>query len=193
MDRQRLILASASPRRHALLRDLFVDFDIIPSHLSEPAAWNSAVPPRCWSEALAYFKARSVADLNPDRWVLGADTIVACCGQVLGKPRDEREARAMLELQAGVESTVITGLSFVCVGRAEVRIIASDVTHVWMRQDLAAREAYLESGEWSGKAGAYGIQDVGDRLVQRIAGEFDNVVGLPRRLLRRMADAVAIA
>ncbi len=192
MDRQRLILASASPRRHELLRDIIVEFDIIPSHLLEPVAWNPGVPPRFWAEALAYFKARSVAELHRDRWVLGADTIVACCGQVLGKPHDERAARGMLELQAGVESAVITGLSLVRLGSAGARIIASEVTQVWMREDRAAREAYLASGEWSGKAGAYGIQDVGDCLVQRIEGEFDNVVGLPRRLLRRMADAVGI-
>lgn len=192
MHLQRLILASASPRRHELLREITATFDVIPSCLLEPAVWNPKVSPRSWAEALAYFKARSVADLNRDCWVLGADTVVACCGQVLGKPRDESDARFMLELQSGVESRVITGLSFVRVGDSGARIIASDVTRVWMRQDRAARDAYLKSGEWSGKAGAYGIQDVGDRLVQRIVGEFDNVVGLPRRLLRRMADAAAI-
>lgn len=192
MEKSTLILASASPRRRELLQKVGIPFEIIPSHLREPDGRALRVLPRAWAEALSYFKARSVAERNRDVWVLGADTIVACREHVLGKPRDECDARRMLELQSGVESTVITGVSLVRAGKCCSRAISSEITRVWMREDASVREAYLATGEWSGKAGAYGIQDVGDRLVQRIQGEFDNVVGLPRLLLERMIDQLGI-
>src|SRR5262245_5572762 len=88
-----LILASASPRRSDLLREMGVRFDVRPSPLREPAEKPVGTSPRVWAEAVAVFKARSVANLNPGRWVLGADTIVVCSGRVLGKPEDLDDAR----------------------------------------------------------------------------------------------------
>lgn len=180
-----LILASASPRRSQLLRACGVRLDVIPSPLPEPSARPETVTPVGWAMALAYYKARSVADIYLHRDVIGADTIVECGGCVLGKAADQADARRMLEAQAGVPSRVVTGVALVRVGDGGevVRRIVADVTIVWMRDDRAARERYLASGNWEGKAGAYGIQEIGDELVERIEGAFDNVVGLPMRLV----------
>jgi septum formation protein len=187
---ERLILASASPQRQVLLRELCPDFDVIPSPRAEPVCRSTRVAPAAWAQALAYFKARAVAEEHPGRWVLGADTLVACAGRMLGKPADVRAAREMLELQARHVSEVITGVCLVRSGRGFRRIAAADTTRVWMRDDAALREAYLASGDWAGKAGAYGIQTVGDRMVARIEGSFSNVVGLPLERLARIITAI---
>jgi septum formation protein len=179
----RLILASASPRRRELLAGLGLPCEQIPCPLPEPATRPPAVAARPWAEAVAYFKARVVAERYPAALVLGADTIVVCAGQLLGKPRDRADAERMLRLQAGVASEVITGVALVRLAAPSVRLLDSAVTRVWMRDDPAERQRYLDSGEWTGKAGAYGIQDVGDRLIERIEGSFSNVVGLPVELL----------
>ena len=137
--------------------------------------------------AVAYFKARSVFDESPERTVLGADTIVVCGGEMLGKPRDLADARRMLLVQAGVESEVVTGVAWVQPNRP--RVITADVTKVWMRNDRDVIEDYLAGGDWAGKAGAYGIQNIGDALVERIEGSYSNVVGLPvERVLALIAD-----
>jgi septum formation protein len=189
----RLILASASPRRRELLHGLLPSFEVSPSRLNEPRYKPAGIDARAWAEALAYFKARSVAEEQPNCWTLGADTVVRCDGQLLGKPRNAADARRMLYLQAGRPSEVITGVCLVRIAETIRRIIRSAVTRVWMRPDPAEIEKYVESGDWQGKAGAYGIQDVGDRLVERIEGSFSNVVGLPVEtvggMLRELADS----
>jgi septum formation protein len=183
---ERLILASASPRRRTLLVTLGLRFDVHPCPLVEPGCKPVAITPGAWAEALAYFKARVVAEQHPAGWVLGADTIVACAGELLGKPRDVHDARRMLELQAGRATEVITGACVVCRTDEVRRFIGHEVTCVWMRDAPEEREAYLASGDWHAKAGAYGIQSVGDRLVERFEGSFSNVVGLPLDLVGRM-------
>lgn len=200
MRSERLILASASPRRRDLLAQLGVPFDVIVAPRNEPQDKPAQANPRAWAAALAYFKARAVADLlatpaqaAPETTavhVLGADTIVECNGAVLGKPRDRDDARRMLLLQAGRGCDVITG---VCLLRVAEHTTTRDIrlarTHVWMRNDAAELDRYVDSGDWEGKAGAYGIQDIGDRLVERIDGSFSNVVGLPLEMLTRMWSA----
>lgn len=178
-----LILASASPQRRALLRELCDAFDVIACALDEPRP-RAGVNPVAWACAMACFKARAVADANPDRVVLGADTVIACAGELLGKPRDEHDARRMLLLQAGRSASVITGVALL--GRAHDRTLLACASHVVMRDDADERERYLAGGDWRGKAGAYGIQTIGDRLVERLEGSFSNVVGLPLELLRRL-------
>jgi septum formation protein len=181
-----IILASSSPRRRELLASAGIAFDVVVSHLEEPSQRPGAVSPREWAESLAYFKGRAVADQHPGRCVLAADTVVVCEGNLLGKPTSPADARGMLDLQAGRVGEVITGVCVIPASGNVHRILSAACTLVWMRDDPAEREAYLASGEWVGKAGAYGIQDVGDRLVERIEGDFDNVVGLPVDLARRM-------
>jgi septum formation protein len=188
MSGQDLILASASPRRRELLRTVVPAFEVRVCPYAEPGAKPENVSPRGWAEALAYFKARAVAEANPGRLVLGADTIVTCDGHLLGKPHDLADARRMLMLQAGRRCDVITGVCLVCMEEVARRLLAADATAVWMRDAPAEIEAYLLSGAWAGKAGAYGIQDRGDRLVERIGGSFANVVGLPVELVGQMLD-----
>ena len=183
---ERLVLASASPRRRKLLAELGLRFDVCPCPLSEPECKPTGVTPGAWAEALAYFKGSAVAEQYRERWVLGADTIVVCAGELLGKPVDVRDARRMLELQAGRATEVITGVCLVRRAEQVRRIIGHAVTLVWMRDAATERGAYLASGDWRGKAGAYGIQNVGDRLVERLEGSHSNVVGLPLSLVERM-------
>ena len=184
-----LILASASPRRCELLRTLVPRFEVCPCELSEPNEKPAGVSPRGWAEALAHFKARAVAEHHPHRWVLGADTVVTCRQRLLGKPRDRQDARRMLTLQAGRPSDVITGLCLLRCTDGVERLFHAELTRVWMRADRAQLEAYLQSGDWRGKAGAYGIQNAHDQLIAHVEGSFSNVVGLPLdavgRLLQR--------
>lgn len=193
MSNAPLILASASPRRKVLLARLCSDFDVEPCPYAEPRLKSQRVSPRAWAEALAYYKARVIADRHPDCWVLGADTIVLCDGLILGQPRDRDDARRMLETQARQASDVITGVCLVRRGRKPHRATVSEVTRVWMRDNRGDREAYLSSGDWAGKAGAYGIQNVGDRLVVRLEGSFTNVVGLPVRAVGDLLRSVGFA
>lgn len=181
-----LILASASPRRRLILAEMGVRFCVQACPLPEPTDKPADLAPAAWAESLAYFKARAVAEGFPGRWVIGADTVVACGGLLLGKPLDRDDAERMLRLQAGCASEVITGCCVFRSGEDRFRALAHDVTTVWMRDSHEQRETYLESEDWRGKAGAYGIQTVGDRLVERIDGSFSNVVGLPRELVLQM-------
>lgn len=186
MTSSRLILASASPRREHLLRELGVAFEIVPCPLPEPVQRPAHVTPPRWAQALAYFKAMAVAEIHPDCWVLGADTVVVCDDVLLGKPRNRVDAERMLTLQAGRASDVVTGVALVRYGATPQRRLAHATTTVWMRDDAARRAAYLATDDWQGKAGAYGIQTVGDELVERLDGSFSNVVGLPLELTRRL-------
>ena len=185
-----LILASSSPRRRELLSELGISFDVRPCALNEPNWRPPALHVRAWAAALAYFKARYVAEHAPGFWTLGADTLVACNDEWLGKPYDLNDARRMLELQAGRATDVVTGVALVRHDETTERRILCETTRVWMKDDAAEREAYLAGGEWSGKAGAYGIQDQADRLVERWEGSFSNVVGLPVETVRRMLAEV---
>ncbi len=135
-------------------------------------------------------KARSVAGEAGDRPVLGVDTIVHCGGRVFGKPRSAEEAAEMLEALAGEEHEVVSGLALVTPGW---ELVEHDVTRVRFRP-LTARDiaAYVTSGEWEGRAGGYAIQGRGAALVERVEGDYLNVVGLPAALLVRiLADRYA--
>ncbi|MGE3180349.1 MAG: nucleoside triphosphate pyrophosphatase [Phycisphaerae bacterium] len=178
------ILASGSPQRATLLQSLPFAFEIIPCPLREPHQKPRDTNFREWAMGVAYFKARYVAARNPGRWILGADTIVVSDGVLFGKPTGIVDARRMLEHQAGRATQVITGVVLVrCPyepGQTR-RYLFATTTTVTMRDDLAAHEQYLASGDWAGKAGAYGIQTpaANDLLVESIEGSFTNVIGLP--------------
>lgn len=173
-----LVLASSSPRRRDLLADLGVPFCVVEPPLEEPSRPAPLGRPSHLAEALAYFKARSVAETLGEEWVLGADTIVAVDGEVLGKPIDIQDARAMLRKLSGSRHVVITGIALL--GPEGRRVLASCATWVTMRPMTDEElQAYLDSGEWEGKAGAYAIQETADRFVTNVEGSFSNVVGLP--------------
>jgi len=182
----RLILASASPRRAQLLREHGYDFTVVVPPIGEPALRDAHLPAAQQAEALSYFKAGSVLSKVPHGCILGADTVAALEGRIFGKPADRADARRILTVLGGTTHQVITGVTLLDAA-SQVRLIRHDVTLVTMRKLGDARlDAYLDSGEWQDKAGAYGIQEVHDEFVERIDGSFTNVMGLPMELLSAM-------
>ncbi len=173
----RLILASASQRRVALLRQIGVVPDAItPAEIDESPRKNER--PRDMAQRLAIAKARSVWDRCPDAIVLAADTVVACGRRVLPKPAGEREARAFLSLLSGRRHRVYGGVAVVSPdGRTRARLVVSAVA--FKRLSEPELERYIASGEWRGKAGAYAIQGRAAAFVRWLSGSYSNIVGLP--------------
>ena len=169
-----IVLASTSPQRRLILEQLRIPFEVVaPAYEEEPG--GDPVEH-------AAGKARSVD--GGDRPVLGVDTVVCCNGAVLGKPANATEAERMLELLSGRTHEVVSGL---CLRTPAWEELHSATTHVTFRE-LTPRDLghYLASGEWESRAGAYAIQGVGANLVERIEGDYLNVVGLPGALLVRL-------
>lgn len=184
------ILASQSPRRKELLKEIVEQFEIIPAKGEEILPQNATVEEKVLS--LAKQKAEEVSSLaaSNGKWVLGADTIVVLKKEILGKPKDEQDAKRMLSALSGKTHEVLTGVcmmkkqdgqttSLVAVGKTKV---------VFERLTKAQIENYVASGSPMDKAGAYGIQDGG--LVKKIKGSFSNVVGLPVELCKAMIDTI---
>ena len=179
-----MILASGSPRRAALLREAGYRFRTIVPSIPEPDHAGGDVTPAEEAEALSYFKAREVAGMVPNGLILGADTVVSHNGRVFGKARDRADAERILSALMGTTHEVITGVTVLDASDGR-RAIEHDVTRVTMRRLTRSElDTYLDSEAWTGKAGAYGIQDQDDPFVERIDGSFSNVVGLPLDLVR---------
>jgi len=177
-----LVLASASPRRGALLRGLGLSFETVPADVAED--WPEGAEPAQAVEAIADVKAAAVAAVRTDALVLGADTVVVLADRVLGKPADAAEACAMLRALAGVTHRVCTGISLRHGDAVATAHAVTAVTFAELSDHEIAR--YVASGSPLDKAGAYGIQDdLGALFVDRIEGDYYNVVGLPLRLLYR--------
>jgi len=181
-----IILASRSPRRSALLREAGIAFEAVSPKYQEPdpADWRSG--PQAYAESVSQSKARSVADDYPDRVILGADTLVALGGEIIGKPVDQDDARAILRRLFGTTHQVMTGVTLYQPA-AQQCITRHAVTTATMRPMSDEQlDAYLAGGEWKNKAGAYGIQGSADAFVTIVEGSFSNVVGLPVELLLDM-------
>ncbi|MBZ0168564.1 septum formation protein [Candidatus Methylomirabilis lanthanidiphila] len=179
-----IILASASPRREALLRALWVEHRIIPSLVDEEGLFDGTTV-GC-AEALALRKATEVAARVEEGLILGADTIVECDGCLLGKPKDRDEARRFLQRLSGRSHQVITGLAIVQTGDARTEV-GHEVTEVRMRALTDAEiDAYVRTGEPFDKAGGYAIQGAAETFIEGIKGSFTNVVGLPLGRLRAL-------
>ncbi len=161
-------------------------FETVAPAIAEPATTHPHVDPMLHAESLAFFKASSVAGRRRDETILSADTIAVVDGDVIGKPDDVDHARRILRRLSNTDHRVVTGVALVCSARGR-RLIQHDVSRLYVRRlDDDEIEEYLATGAWEGKAGAYGVQDHGDRFVDRIEGSFTNVVGLPMELLDRM-------
>ncbi|HQZ71238.1 MAG TPA: Maf family protein [Anaerolineae bacterium] len=181
-----LILASASPRRRALLATLGRPFEVHVADVDERPL--PAENPSAYGLRLALAKARAVADrlAGAPVTVLGADTLVVVDGRILGKPADAAEASAMLNLLRGRRHDVLTAVAVVD-GAGNRCVAELAVTGVWMRAYSGAElRAYVESGDPMDKAGAYAIQHEGFRPVDRLEGSETNVIGLPLVLVRRL-------
>ena len=170
---RRVILASGSPRRRELLAYIVPAFEIIPSGIEEIALGSPAQQ----VETLAADKAADIAEKYPDAVVIGADTLVAVDDLVLGKPRDEAEAAAMLKQLSGRTHTVYTGVAVISAGRTHSLLEATQVTFCRMTDEEIID--YIATGEPMDKAGAYGIQGYGGKYITGIEGCFFNVMGLP--------------
>lgn len=182
----RLILASGSPRRSELMREAGYDFEIVPSTIAEPINPAAGMHAAAWAEALAYFKARSIADKHPDAIIIGADTVVARGDAIIGKPIDKEDARRILTTMFAGRNDVITGLAIIP-PPPQQRIITHVTSTIIMRPMVAEElEEYLESGAWQDKAGAYALQEGGDKFVQTLEGSVSNIVGLPLEKLEEL-------
>ncbi|MDR3767382.1 MAG: Maf family protein [Butyricicoccus sp.] len=179
---QPLILASASPRRQELLRQIAEDFIVCPADTDETLPEGLPIAEQI--ETLALRKAQAVFDTHSDSTVIGADTMVVVDGVPFGKPADAADAARMLGILSGRAHEVITG---VAVLSPQGRRVAHRVTKVYFRA-LTAQEIdwYIATGEPLDKAGAYGIQGKGSRFIPGIEGDYFNVVGLPVELLDTM-------
>jgi len=177
-----LLLASTSPQRRAILEQLGIPFDLVSPRYEEHDFPEKEAVRLVREHALG--KARSVAAAAGDRPVLAVDTAVALDGKVFGKPADATDAERVLEALSGRTHVVVSGLCLVTPGW---ELVEHESTRVAFRpltpRDLAANLAH---GEWKGRAGGYAIQGRGAALVERIEGDYLNVVGLPAALLVRV-------
>ncbi|MDP6258839.1 MAG: Maf family nucleotide pyrophosphatase [Rhodospirillales bacterium] len=171
------ILASASPRRVELLRQISIVPDhILPAEIEETPLKNEQ--PRELVARLAVAKAAAIAKDYPDAYVLAADTVVACGRRILPKAETTDDARALLEMLSGRRHRVIGGVSiFAPAGASSARVVETAVT--FKRLSSAELDNYLASDEWRDKAGAYAIQGLAARFVCSLNGSYSNVVGLP--------------
>jgi septum formation protein len=177
-----LLLASTSPQRRAILQQLGIPFDVVAPRYEEHDPPDA--DPRELVRAHARGKAESVASEADGRPVLGVDTTVAVDGRIYGKPADAGDAERMLEALSGRTHVVMSGLCLIAPGWEVVEEAATLVTfRVLTPRDLGL---YVASGEWEGRAGGYAIQGLGAALVERVEGDYLNVVGLPGALLVRL-------
>ena len=178
LNNTRLILASASPRRAALLSQIGLTFEVYPSEIQETEQ-HQDMSPESVTQKLASLKARDVAERYTDGIVIGADTLVSFENELLGKPSNDKHAMKMLSRLSGKCHDVVTGVSLINLKKGQEKNWA-EVTKVYFRQLQKAEIGnYIKSGEPSDKAGAYGIQERGAAFVKRIEGCYFNVVGLP--------------
>lgn len=175
------ILASSSPRRFELLRQIGLPFQSIVPSVDETT--DRTDPFEIVSE-LSLRKAAAVAKNNPLSVVIAADTVVCADGRILGKPHGDGEAAEMLRLLSGRSHFVYTGVTVICDGRIETAICRTEVFFKVLTEGQIS--AYVHSGEPYDKAGGYGIQGKGAVFVDHIDGDYANVVGLPVSLLYEM-------
>ena len=178
-----LILASKSPRRKELLKQIDIPFVVVVSD-AEEVSGNSWTPAALVVEN-AKRKARAVAEKYPDSPVLGADTVVSSEGKIFGKPKDKDEARKMLTVLSGKMHEVTTGLALI--NRNEIRTTNVTTKVFFDTMTKADIDAYIATEESMDKAGAYAIQGKAARFIEKIEGSYSNVVGLPLNALIQLS------
>lgn len=183
MNLPRVVLASVSPRRAELLKQLGVRFQIIPAKAAEVAP--AYLTPHEICQVNAHRKARVVAREHPAALVIGADTLVALGNQVFGKPANVAEARRMLARLSGETHYVITGVALMHVATRREKLFAVSTRVVFRQLTTAGIKEYTEAVHTLDKAGAYAIQEHGGMIVEEISGSFSNVVGLPLERLEQ--------
>lgn len=189
MLKEKLFLASRSPRRAEILSAVQWPFEQIAAGIDETRHdAEDAIP---YVRRLAQSKAEKVAKQIGDGLVLGADTVVVVDGQILGQPRDTDDARRMLSLLNRKWHEVLTGVALVRAGQPTRTLVDHESTRVRFREmSVAEMDWYVSTGEPSDKAGAYAIQGLGGIFIKEIAGDYFNIVGLPVRRLYEMAQRI---
>ncbi|WP_105617984.1 Maf family protein [Vallitalea okinawensis] len=190
--RKKIILASQSPRRKELLELLQIDFEILSEEVEE--SYDSNMSPEEIVEYLAFKKAKAVAENTSEKAVIiGSDTIVELDGEILLKPKDIEDAILILKRLSGKKHRVYTGLAIIDLYQ-DKKIVTHDCTEVLMAE-LTEEEIkfYIDTKEPMDKAGAYGIQGIGSIFVEKINGDFFNVMGLPLRRLYLSLDSLGIS
>lgn len=181
-----VILASASPRRKELLKNIFEDFDILPADVDENVDFG--VSAEKYPEKLAEIKAEAVAREHKNSLVIGCDTVVICDGKIFGKPADKNEAVEMIKTLSGRTHQVITGCCLCYQGRKRLFSSVTEVEFYELTDEEILEYVEIKEPEntgstakyqWQDKAGGYGIQSAGMFLVKGIKGDYNNVVGLP--------------
>ncbi len=188
VDSPALVLASASPRRLDLLRQIgIVPGSVDPAHLDESP--KSGELPAPHARRLAEEKARAVVSRNPGCFILAADTVVACGRRILPKAEDAATARKCLTFLSGRRHRVHGGVCLISPdGRLRLRVVSTVVS--FKRLTPAEIESYMASGEWDGKAGGYAIQGLAARFVTSVSGSYSNIVGLPLCETAAMLDGL---
>jgi len=185
-----IILASASPRRKQLLVETGYKFRVVPPDIDETSFLADDISSCEYTERLALAKAKDVAEKYPDCLVIGADTVADLNGQIIGKPTDEKQAEQITVKLFREPHKVVTAVAIIRLS-SQTEIVESDTTIVYPKKLTAEQiNAHVQSGCWQGKAGAYAIQESGDKFVKKIEGSLSNVMGLPMELLRRLLERV---
>jgi septum formation protein len=180
----RLILASASPRRSELLRNAGFSFDVLPADVEESPRANESAEEYTVRVARDKARAAVAAAGDPSAVVIAADTEVVIDRRILGKPQNDADADRMLRLLSNAAHDVLTAVVISARGRELTEVVTTRVWFVSMSD--AEIEWYVQSGEPMGKAGAYAIQGLGARFIERIEGSWTNVVGLPIHAVHKM-------
>lgn len=185
-----LVLASASPRRKQLMTEAGYDFIIVRPQVDESAYPAEGKDACQYAKELALVKAKSIAAGYPDSLVIGADTVVDCRGEIIGKPIDEKDAERITRKIFAAPHKVITGLAIVGICD-DIEFVRADSTTVFPKKMTAQQIAeHIRGGSWQDKAGAYAIQETGDEFVERIEGSMTNVMGLPMELLESLLKEI---
>ncbi|MBR4173558.1 MAG: septum formation inhibitor Maf [Clostridia bacterium] len=178
---KKIILASASPRRQEILKNLGLEFEVVVSDADESRIDKTAVPANMYVQELALIKATAVAEKlkNRNALIISADTVVCLDGKILGKPKDEEDAKSMLRFLSGKCHSVFTGICVMDVKTLK-SVCAKEETKVYFKELSDAKiESYVKTKEPLDKAGAYAVQGLGGTLVEKTEGDFLNVIGLP--------------
>lgn len=179
---EKIILASASPQRKQLLSLLFPQFEIAATDVDETLQSRN---PKKETARLSQLKAEAAAatvNRSPQALIIAADTLVAACSRLLGKPKSREEAAVMLELLAGRPHRVVTGFTLLCEEKHVTQTVATKIYMTKLTPEWKQR--YLDTGEWQNAAGGYRIQNSGEWLFSKMNGSYSNVVGLPLAQLR---------
>ncbi len=179
--KNRIILASGSPRRKELLETVGIKFEVIVSDADESSVKSDGVPVNIYVQELALLKAAAAAKLvmkDKNAVIISADTVVSADGKILGKPNDAEDAFSMLSMLSGRAHEVYSGFCVMRIrdGKTVCRAVKTDVHFKTLSEDKIWR--YIATGEPADKAGSYGIQGIGGLLVDKIEGDYQNVVGL---------------